>query len=166
MRTLQAWFASPLGRILAQTEKRLLEQHLDRFAGWNLLQVGAFGSDGGILKANTSRQWLLSSEAAPDAHCVAEPERLPFQADTMDLVVLVHSLEFSDNPHRVLREAERVLAPNGHILILTFNAVSLWGLAHVMPWIKRRGAPWNGEYFSARRVRDWLTLLDLKVLEV
>jgi SAM-dependent methyltransferase len=162
MKTLQSWFETPLGRLLADVERRALDRHLDRWAGVTLLQIGGFGGGRRVLRANTSRQWLVGADGRVD--CMLRPEQLPFQSDSMDMVVLVHSLEFSDNPHRVLREAERVLAPEGHLLVLTFNLISLWGLAHAVPALQRRGAPWNGQYFTSRRVRDWLTLLDLETI--
>lgn len=164
MKTLQSWFETPLGRLLAGVERQALDRHLDRWAGAALLQIGGFGRGQGVLRANTSRQWLVDREDAGQVDCVLRPEQLPFQSGSIDIVVLVHSLEFSDNPHRVLREAERVLAPEGHLLVLTFNLASLWGLAHAVPALQRRGPPWNGQYFTSRRIRDWLTLLDLETL--
>ena len=156
MRTLQDWYETPLGQLVAQLERELLDRHLDRWAGAHLLQVGGFGYGQRVLRANTSRQWLVDLPGHGPVDCRLEPEHLPFQSDTMDMVVLVHSLEFGSNPHRVLREAERVLSPEGHLLVLSFNLFSLWGLAHAIPALRRRGAPWCGEYFSSRRVRDWL----------
>jgi len=164
MRTLQDWYETPLGQLVAQLEREMLDRHLDRWAGAHLLQIGGFGYGQRVLRANTSRQWLVDRPGHGPVDCRLEPEHLPFQSDTMDMVVLVHSLEFGGNPHRVLREAERVLSPEGHLLVLSFNLFSLWGAAHAMPTLRRRGAPWHGEYFSSRRVRDWLTLLDMEIL--
>jgi SAM-dependent methyltransferase len=166
MQTLQHWFETPLGRLLAEVERQALDRHLDRWAGASLLQIGGFGGGRRVLRANTSRQWLVDADGCGQVDCVLQPDKLPFQSDSMDIVVLVHSLEFSGNPHRVLREAARVLAPEGHLLVLTFNLASLWGLAHSLPTLQRRGAPWNGQYFTSRRVRDWLTLLDLETVAV
>lgn len=162
MKTLQSWFETPLGRLLADVERQALDRHLDRWAGATLLQIGGFGSGQRVLRANTSRQWLIGNDTGGGVDCLARSEQLPFQSDSMDIVVLVHSLEFSGNPHRVLREAERVLVPEGHLLVLTFNLLSVWGLAHGLPALQRRGAPWNGEYFTSHRIRDWLKLLDLE----
>ncbi|NLO79361.1 MAG: class I SAM-dependent methyltransferase [Xanthomonadaceae bacterium] len=163
MRTLQSWFETPLGQMLADVERQALDNYLDRWAGATLLQIGSFGPGQRVLRANTSRQWLAGGQGEP-VDCVMRPEQLPFQSGTIDIVVLVHSLDFSSNPHRVLREAERVLAPEGHLLVLGFNLFSLWGAVHVLRPLQRRGAPWNGQYFTQRRVRDWLTLLDLEMV--
>lgn len=162
MSSLQTWYTKPLGRLVAQAEREALDVHLDRFSGARLLQLGAFGDGLRVLRANTSRAWLAGPPGDGPVDCYLEPEALPFQSDSIDAVVLVHSLEFSDSPHQVLREAERVLAPEGHLLVLGFNAWSAWGLAR---WLRRRGgrAPWNGRYVSASRLRDWLSLLGLEI---
>lgn len=163
MRTLHTWFDTPLGRLVSDMEREALDCHLDRWSGAKLLQVGGFGGDRRVLRANTARQWLVDAPGQGPADCLLRPEQLPFLSDTMDIVVLIHSLEFNSNPHRVLREAERVLAPEGHLVVLAFNLLSLWGLAQTLPTLRRRGAPWNGRYLSARRIRDWLTLLDMEI---
>ena len=84
------------------------------------------------------------------------PEALPFASAELDLVVLVHTLEFSRSPYRVVAEAERVLAPNGRLLVLTFNPLSLFGLAR--PWLLRqsRNGPWPGRFLTAIHVRRML----------
>src|SRR5690606_23939020 len=55
-------------------------------------------------------------------------EELPFASQSIDLLVLPHSLELSPEPHRLLREAERVLVPEGKLLVTCFNPYSLWGV--------------------------------------
>jgi len=54
---------------------------------------------------------------------------LPFAAASIDLVLLPHVLEFASNPHQVLREVERVLVPEGQVVIAGFNPISLFGLS-------------------------------------
>lgn len=162
MQTLQDWYETPLGRLLGEAERLALDRHLDRWSGTSLLQIGGFGPGRRVLRANTSRQWLVGEAGADQVDCLLRAEQLPFQSGCIDIVILVHSLEFSENPHGVLREAARVLAPEGHLLVLGFNPMSWWGLAHILPAFRRRGAPWDARYYSSRRLRDWLLLLDLE----
>jgi ubiquinone/menaquinone biosynthesis C-methylase UbiE len=56
---------------------------------------------------------------------------LPFATQSLDLVVLPHVLEFAAEPHQVLREVERVLIPEGQVIICGFNPSSLWGMRQV-----------------------------------
>jgi hypothetical protein len=76
---------------------------------------------------------------------------------------LLHTLEFSEDPHQVLREADRVLVPEGHIIILGFNPYSFWGLRRLLAR-KRAQMPWSGRFIGAGRLRDWLNLLGFEMV--
>lgn len=85
----------------------------------------------------------------------------PWPADSLDLVVLPHTLELSSDPHACLREVERVLIPEGQVLIMGLNPLSLWG-------VKARRATWRRpadgpSLIAYRRLRDWLRLLGFEV---
>jgi ubiquinone/menaquinone biosynthesis C-methylase UbiE len=49
------------------------------------------------------------SEVRSDLH------HLPLAANSIDLVVMPHTLEFAPDPHQMLREVERVLVPEGQV---------------------------------------------------
>lgn len=89
---------------------------------------------------------------------------LPFASQSLDLVVLPHVLEFSANPHQVLREVERVLMPEGQVIICGFNPASLWGLRQMAGRLTGNYVlPGAGELMSVPRLRDWLKLLNMEV---
>jgi len=99
-------------------------------------------------------------------------ESLPFPSNSLDLVVLPHALELARDPHHTLREVERVLVPEGRIVIAGFNPASLWGLRQRAGRIKRglglgrQGSlylPRAGEFIGYWRLRDWLRLLGFEV---
>lgn len=98
----------------------------------------------------------------PRVALVTDAAALPFPAASLDLVVLPHTLELSADPHQVLREVERVLVPEGSVVISGFNPFSLWGIRRLLA---RSGAsePWSGHFRSMMRIRDWLTLLGFEV---
>ena len=58
--------------------------------------------------------------------------------------------------NEALRETERVLVPEGHVIVAGYNAIGLMGAWNLL---RRRGAPWNGRFHTASRVRDWLSVL-------
>ncbi|HLF22911.1 MAG TPA: class I SAM-dependent methyltransferase, partial [Burkholderiales bacterium] len=94
--------------------------------------------------------------------CVrAAVDELPFDERSVDLVLLPHTLDFSDDPHPVLREVSRVLRPDGHAVILGFNPMSLWGLRRLATR-RPRPVPWCAHFFWLARVKDWLALLDFE----
>jgi hypothetical protein len=81
-------------------------------------------------------------------------------------VLLHHALEFSESPHGLLREAHRVLMPQGHIVIVGFNPLSAFGAAaRVSGWFPDRF--WGASHsISSRRLKDWLNLLGAEVQAV
>jgi SAM-dependent methyltransferase len=94
------------------------------------------------------------------------PSTMPFGAKSVNLLILPHVLEFSADPHQVLREAERVLVPEGHLVLVCFNPNSLWGICKSMSYIvnKEPPAPWGGRFFGLSRVKDWLSVLGFEVI--
>ncbi|WP_127477418.1 class I SAM-dependent methyltransferase [Sulfurivermis fontis] len=161
---LRQWYATPLGQSLATCEQQLLDETLYNLFGYHLLQVGApQGRDLTTASRIAHRMVLVDTPAAlPGAAgaegCAGLPESLPLATDSIDLLLLPHVLAFADEPHQVLREAERVLIPEGHVAVLGFNPWSLWGLCRLLLGWRRR-APWCGRFLSPWRVKDWLSLL-------
>ena len=103
-------------------------------------------------------------------HC--EFDALPFGTASLDLLVLPHALELARDPHLVLREVERVLVPEGRVVIVGFNPSSLWGLRQWLGRFRRRFSahprrelflPAEGDFLGYRRLRDWLRLLSFEV---
>jgi SAM-dependent methyltransferase len=93
----------------------------------------------------------------------AEVDALPFDTRSVDLALLPHTLEFAADPHQVLREVQRVLTPQGYVVLFGFNPVSLWGLWRV--GLKHRGRmPWCGHFIQLLRVKDWLKLLGFELV--
>lgn len=100
-----------------------------------------------------------------------EFDALPFEANSLDLVLLPHTLELAADPHRCLREVERVLRPEGRVVILGLNPASLWAVRQNLARVNGRMLgrpprlylPEEGEYIGYWRLRDWLRLLSFEV---
>ncbi|MDR1850173.1 MAG: class I SAM-dependent methyltransferase [Zoogloeaceae bacterium] len=157
----QEWLQTEQGRyVLEQEAARLAEAVADEF-GFNALQLGLPERD--LLASNRMplRQILSDRENTP-AHFRAEFTALPIASQSVDLVILPHVLEFRPEPHQILREVERILIPEGRLFIIGFNPFSLWGLRRRLPPVPR-GFPWNGQYLSVLRLKDWLKLLGFEI---
>lgn len=163
---LQEWLESPLGGELAAREAECLERMLADVFGYYLLQVGMTDAFGDAVGASPVRhRILLPRSARPHTlgtQVVASPDRLPVAGDSVDAVLLPHTLDFVDDARQVLREVERVLIAEGRVVVIGFNAISLWGL-----WGLIRGGsgrvPWCGRFLTPYRVSDWLSLLGFDV---
>jgi SAM-dependent methyltransferase len=166
---LNHWFNTPLGKRLLQQEVDALQQILPHLFGYHLLQIGNFG-EGCLLESSRIMHRFILTTTPPVTHSAfshvyAAVTTLPFASDSLDVVVLPHTLEFEENPHEILREVERILIPEGWVVILGFNPISFWGMWH---WLRARykpAAPWCGRFLPLLRLKDWLTLLDFEVKE-
>jgi SAM-dependent methyltransferase len=190
---LTQWLQTPAGRYLLDWEQRHLDMAVADLFGFHALQVGLPELD--ALRANRMpHRWVASVSTTPTAlitqpatdeaiapqidaphtaialHC--DFDALPFDSQSLDLVVLPHALELARDPHLALREVERVLVPEGRVVVVGFNPASLWGLRQRVGRLRRRLAagtphhlylPSAGEFIGYRRLRDWLRLLSFEV---
>jgi ribonuclease HI/SAM-dependent methyltransferase len=156
--TLQEWFASPLGQYLLEKERAYLDDVTPDIFGFHAVQMGLPGID--LLRENRiTHRVRVATVGEPDLY--AAGHELPFATQSIDLMLLPHVLEFADEPHDILREVDRVMMPEGRLVLLGFNPWSLWGLRSAVG----RGDmhPWNGRFVSLPRVKDWLALLGFDV---
>ncbi|MDB5838954.1 MAG: class SAM-dependent methyltransferase [Herminiimonas sp.] len=164
---LGPWLESPAGTYVRTWEQaRLNELTVDIF-GFNAVQIGLPEING--LEANRmTNRWLTDTHLPEDgrgrivvAHDFTE---LPFATQSLDLVVLPHVLEFAQEPHQVLREVERVLIPEGQVIVSGFNPASMWGARQAAGRLHGKSfLPRRGELIGVPRLKDWLKLLNMEV---
>ncbi|GAB2843102.1 class I SAM-dependent methyltransferase [Pseudoduganella ginsengisoli] len=167
---LDSWLQTPAGAYVRAWEQAQLDALTADIFGYNAVQIGLPQID--ALAANRMpRKWLADIRPRARLDNVTELRQvavtfdyaeLPFASQSLDLVVLPHVLEFAAEPHQVLREVERVLIPEGQVIICGFNPASLWGLRQVTGRLTgSHFLPPAGEFISMPRMRDWLKLLNL-----
>lgn len=165
--SLQDWFATPPGRYQLAWERAQLDLAVADIFGFHALQLGLAELD--ALAANRMpHRWLATHIPTPGADFVTDFSALPFSAKSLDLVVLPHSLELAPDPRATLREVERVLVPEGRVVICGLNPASLWGLHQRRAHLYHRlgfGQLFlpQGEFIGYWRLRDWLRLLGFEV---
>ena len=163
---LAQWYQTPLGQQLMHEEKRQLDAVLPTLFGYHLIQLGQFYDETMLNASRVSHCCVMSAETVPakgtTTSFMGHPHALPLANDSVDVVILPHTLEFSAQPHAVLREVERVLVPEGHIVMMMFNPWSLWMLQRLL-WGWRKMPPWCGHFIGSPRSRDWLALLGFDV---
>ena len=174
---LSEWLETAPGRYVLAWEQAQFDAVVADLFGFNAVQIGLLE----LATLRNNRMPFVFAAGEPVAHAIVDPdgqaaaprvaaqvhvrmEELPFASQSIDLLVLPHALEFADDPHDVLREVERVLIPEGQVLISGFNPVSLWGLRQVVgrsfdaPFLPR-----EGQFLSLPRLKDWLKLLGFEV---
>lgn len=149
------WLATPQGQYVLGWEQTKHDLLVADIFGFNALQIGLPRHD--FLRANRMPFRFRADDSA-GGEVRANPHFLPFAGASIDLVVLPHVLEFAVNPHRILREVERVLVPEGHVIVTGFNPYSLWGVRRKFARAEA-APPWRGQYLSVPRLKDWFALL-------
>ncbi len=167
-KALRTWLLEPLGRALIEMESQKVQQLISRLFGYHVLLLG----EPPFLKLVSSspilhRVWVHSEgitceEGSP---IQSRQDKLPILSDEIDLLCLAHSLEYIQNPHEVLRESYRVLKSEGHLLVLGFNPWGLWGIWRLMRHFLKP-VPWDGQFISRSRLKDWLALLGFDLLKI
>jgi SAM-dependent methyltransferase len=158
--SLSGWFTTPQGAYVLDWELAQFDSAVEDVFGFRAVQIGLPEVD--FLRQNRIN-FRFSLALEPGAALAADPLQLPLASQSADLVVLPHVLEGHDNPHEVLREAERVLRPEGHIVISGFNTLSLWRVRQVFTRRRHMGAPWDARYIGLLRLRDWLRVLGFEL---
>lgn len=159
---LAHWLEGPLGRALLARERAAMAEALECVFGVQCLQVGAWGPAGQFLDAARTQQRALIATCDGDTAGVRScPARLPVRSDSIDALLLPHTLEFEDDPHEILREAYRVLGGEGRLVILGFEPLGSWALRHRLA--AGGFPPGLTRLLSERRLADWLKLLGFEV---
>jgi SAM-dependent methyltransferase len=162
---LRAWYRLPLGRMLAETELSALAAQLPTLFGYHLLVIDPPWERCALNDSRIPHHVIQSVEplTQSEAGLAGHTENWPILTDSVDAIVLPHTLELSTDPHQVLREADRSLIPDGHLVILGFNPYSLWGVRRTLSR-KRNRMPWGARFQSLSRLKDWLGLLGFDTL--
>jgi SAM-dependent methyltransferase len=156
--SLSGWLSTPQGAYVLGWELAQYDSAVDDVFGFRAVQVGLPEVD--FLRQNRI-PYRFSLALEPGAQLAADPLQLPLASQSVDLIVLPHVLEFHHNPHEVLREVERVLMPEGHVVISGFNTASLWRVRQIFAFEKN--TPWDARFIGLLRLREWLRLLGFEL---
>ena len=163
LESIRSWFTSRLGRHVLKTELAMLDQLLPGLFGYHLAQFSVQSTM--MHGASPIQNKIIINLNTTKAGLVSNPTQLPFANDSIDVALLHHVLDFAESPQKILCELARATLPMGHIVIVGFNPISLWGgWRTIVRSTRRKGmAPWNGAFIRPGRLMDWLNLLDFKI---
>jgi SAM-dependent methyltransferase len=163
---LFSWYQTPRGKLLQQLEADYLRRSITVSCQQVVLQIGGLGWENEFVDCS-----LYQSYTVLDAKKLgysmarkvqARSHHLPLQSDSVDMVILPHLLEFDAHRFQTMREIERVLKPEGLLVIINFNPWSLW-VRYQYLWDKKMADSWSGHFISRVRILDWLKLLNFEV---
>lgn len=157
-RSLSEWFATEQGNYVLRGERDYFDRTVADIFGFNALQLGLPEHD---FLANSRMPLRFAAGNQPGNAVRLVCTELPFASSSLDMVLMPHVLEFAEYPHQIIREVERVLMPEGSLILSGFNPFSLWGVRRVLS--RRQGIPWSGRFITLPRLKDWLALLGFEV---
>lgn len=152
------WYDTLAGKQALQQVDALCAEYMSEIFGYYAVEMGALSGNADIFKHS---KVAFSASLGTDRQkndILAVPEQLPLETDNIDLVVASHVLEASVDPHQVLREIDRILVPEGQLILIGFNP---WSLMRSGSSLRRKV-----DLPNMSRVRDWFSLLDFEMLDL
>lgn len=175
------WSELPGGRAMLWALEEAMKAPSRQMFGYHLVKLGNLSSALKLSECPIKHKVSLANDFLLEGHCQQQAQamafpiqqqqfvqgklpNLPLQENSVDALILANELDFTRDPHQILREIDRVIMPNGHLLIAGFNPLSAVGLRKLLPF-KKRSLLAEARCFHARRVKDWLQLLNFEIVE-
>lgn len=162
---IQYWYHTPLGHLLFKTENKQLHEFLENRYGYYLLQLGGPTQADYLIASPIGHKIYFDMQQSSNNHnssVIGQFDDLPFLPNSIDIVITQHILEFAKQPRKILNEIYHILIPEGHVVIIGFNPLSLWGFMHLC---KRAVPPWQGKFINISRMRCWLRQLGFSIVK-
>lgn len=160
--SIEQWFTSPLGQRILDAEQKQLNQFLPKIYGYHLMQLSVLKDYKLSEQSPVTHHFSLGIQQNESSGALAEYEKLPIDADSIDAAILHHVLEYSTHPHQLLRETARTIIPNGFIVVVGFNPLSFLNFKKQVARVCLRGLHWRYRSLQRGRVIDWLRILDFE----
>ena len=167
LRYPKSWQDLPNGLVIKQGIEEELSEVSRQFFGYHLVKLGTLSASLSLplstIKHRVNQLHSASNEKEVTAQVLAKPSSLPSQENSVDTFVLSHELDYSQDPHQILREVDRCVIADGHVVITGFNPFSYAGLAALLP-IRKSSLLHDARFFPCLRVKDWLHLLGYEII--
>ncbi len=158
---LHSWYESPEGKNVIHSQKAFIEDRFKQAKGIISLECSY------CLESLTRDLYRIRHRIKIDdrhaddrveqsGEIVAKWSELPFEPNSVDIIILHHNLEFDESPTKILREAAILLKPHGDLLVVVFNKWSLLSLKS-LPVVQS---------ISRSKLSSWLEVVDCKILDV
>ena len=165
-RLLVEWFFSNSGNALRAMESNYLSKVIPFRYQQQILQIGSLGWEREYYDPDIRSDFVVVDRvAAADestGRIVANCGEIPLESESMDVVIVPHCLEFESDQYGVLVEAERILKPEGRLILLLFSPWSRKRFVHY-PDGFRGMVPWCGNFVGQHKISHWLELMDFDV---
>jgi SAM-dependent methyltransferase len=183
---IEEWFQSDLGKNILSLQQDKLDALMPEVFGYHLMQMSVLNNLPLSRQSPVSHHFSLGfnplkidskvdevSDKKNDKEsftiataAISEFEHLPIEEESIDAAILHHVLDYSTDPHRLLRETARTIISNGFIIIVGFNPSSALMLKKQIGRCVKRSDHWRYHDLRKDRVVDWLRVLGFKPMLV
>lgn len=156
------WYRTSLGQQLISAERELVSRAISGRFGASMAQLDS-GYHEPLFERRLFGSGMIISQLENRAPCpviCAKPENLPFEPESIDMLLMHHTLDVCQNPYQAVREAAIALKPGGLLVVIGFNPFSTWGIRALLQGRKDGAGVWNSRFIRSSRVEDWMHLLD------
>lgn len=165
MPKVEQLFRSSAGKELLQQQQMITDDILSTMFGYHLMQISACRDISLYENSKIQHRFSIGPLKGGNVAGIVDEEQLPIETESIDVVLLHHTMEYSQHPHQLLKEASRAILPSGYMVIVAFNPFSLVGLWSLVGRL-RANSVWKNHLLSVPKLVDWLMLMDLKVQSV
>lgn len=162
---LSKWYQTAIGQELLMAERELISRAISGRFGSMMVQLDS-GAHEPLFEKRLFGAGTLVSQLENRALCpvvCAKSESLPFEPESIDMLLMHHTLDICDNPYQAVREGAAALKPGGLLIVLGFNPYSLWGLRALIQGRGEGTGIWHSRFIRSGRVEDWMHLLDFEL---
>lgn len=162
------WCSTPIGAYVDLLEKGLMKDTAKPQSGERVLDIGCgtgiytywlWEQDLKATGIDISKKMLKKAEGkrkeAGPTFVLGDIHNLSFSEATFDLVVSNITLEFVENPEKVVNEALRVLKPGGRFVCGFIGKHSSWGKAYLEKGSKNPGSVFSqATFFDSNQIKQ------------
>lgn len=161
----RTWEELPSGLDLKQIVEHALIEPSRQMFGYHLIKIGDLSSQTDLPHCPIKHVVNVTDSPKLYSSALGHSNALPFAESSVDAVVLTHELDFAQDPHQILREVDRIIIPNGNLILVGFSPLSFAWLLKYLP-INPKQILHDARFFSSIRIKDWLHLLGFEVIDL
>ena len=147
---LRDFYTNPLGKVTREVLRGRIREAWPNVAGMNIAGIGyalpyldMFDEARRVVALMPDSLGVIASANARgnNRSALVLEDALPLADSSVDRVLLVHCMEFSETLRPLLRQIWRALAPQGRLLLVLPNRLGMWARVESTPF--GHGRPWT-----------------------
>ena len=143
------WFKSKTAKKLIEQEKIIVNKFIEDKFGYFAIQIGGAFTD--FLEHSRITKHLFNEGIFKNISFDASS--IPISKESIDLIICPHFIEQGYNKE-MFDEFFRIIIPEGHLIIISFNPYSFAGIKNFFSFSMR--PPWNSKFISMSLIQKQL----------